>query len=216
MTRRAAREKPAPPYGPTRGMIQGLQLLQRITPAKVDEGLLKSQGIAPRNEYKVIGALRFLGLIDEEGKPTERAHLLKTRGSAYAFNLQEIIRSSYADLFRYLKDRESSQEEIYNYFVAREKLGAEMAVKSARFFASLCQVASIDLGEPVPMAPLKDRSPVRKSERATVRGKGLVPPADYPLPFILAVTPETAQLKEEEMVELFRRIWRAMRQAQRY
>src|SRR5690242_15929661 len=46
---------PKPPYGPPAGMLQGLQLLQKGNVSRVDEELLKANGVAPGNEYKVVG-----------------------------------------------------------------------------------------------------------------------------------------------------------------
>jgi Family of unknown function (DUF5343) len=39
-------------------------------PAKVNADTLKKLGYAPKNESYVLNVLRFLGLIDEEGKKT--------------------------------------------------------------------------------------------------------------------------------------------------
>lgn len=211
-----------PPYGPTQGTIQALQLLQKQSPGRVDETFLRSQGIAPRNEYKVVGALRFLGLIDAEGRPTERAHLLKTRGATFTLNLQEIVREAYGDLFREVRPREATQEAVYNHFVARARLGGEMATKATRFFRKLCQWAGMPLPEepPVRRGGVRNASgpkaPARsKSSRAAPRGVAEASPGlmGDSFPFMLAITPETARLAEEELVELFRKIRRAARQA---
>ncbi|HLE02328.1 MAG TPA: DUF5343 domain-containing protein [Dehalococcoidia bacterium] len=209
-----------PPYGPTQGTIQAVQLLQRQSPAKVDEVFLRSQGIAPGNEYKVVGALRFLGLIDADGRPTERAHLLKTRGATFTLNLQEIVREAYGDLFREVRPREATQEAVYNHFVAKARLGGEMATKATRFFRTLCHWAGIPLPEEPPAR--RGRAPASSRPRAVGRGrsprpeaKATVQPDAGPglvmegLPMVLAITPETARLGEEELVELFRKIRRA-------
>ena len=71
-----------------RGMLQALNLLRRTTPSRIDSDFLRINKIAPGNEYKVVGALRFLGLIDEDGKPTEGSRLLKTKGTTYTQALQ--------------------------------------------------------------------------------------------------------------------------------
>lgn len=200
-----------PPYGPTQGTVQALQLLQRQSPARVDEALLRSQGIAPRNEYKVVGALRFLGLIDGEGRPTERAHLLKTRGAAFTLNLQEIVREAYGDLLREIRPREATREAVYNYFVVKARLGGEMATKATRFFRSLCQWAGVPLPEEPPVRRGGGRGPSRsKGSRAARRSQGEAAPG---LPLVLAITPETARLGEEELVELFRKIRRAAQES---
>ena len=81
-----------PPYGPTKGTIQALQMLRRTTPSRIDSDYLRVNKVAPGNEYKVVGALKFLGLIDEEGRPTESSRLLKTKGATYTLALQDIVR----------------------------------------------------------------------------------------------------------------------------
>lgn len=91
--------KNLPPYGPVQGTIAGLNLLQRGNVTRVDEGVLEREGVAPGNEYKVVGALRFLGLIDESGTVTERALVLRSRGSAFKLGLQEILKQAYAPPF---------------------------------------------------------------------------------------------------------------------
>ncbi|MDP2728250.1 MAG: DUF5343 domain-containing protein [Dehalococcoidia bacterium] len=211
-----------PPYGPTQGTIQTLQLLQRQSPARVDETFLRSQGIAPRNEYKIVGALRFLGLIDEDGRPAERAHLLKTRGATFTLNLQEIVREAYSDLFREVRSREATREAIYNYFVTKARLGGEMATKATRFFRSLCQWAGIPLPEEPPARRGGRRGPSRATASSRTkalgpagkgRGQGQPLPVGEGLPLMLAITPETARLAEEELVELFRKIRRAAQQS---
>ncbi|MDO8689546.1 MAG: DUF5343 domain-containing protein [Dehalococcoidia bacterium] len=220
------RSSPPPPYGPTQGTIEALQLLQKQSPARVDESFLRAQRIAPRNEYKVVGALRFLGLIGDDGRPTEKAHLLKTRGGAFTLNLQDIVRDAYADLFKEIRPRDATREAIYNHFVTRVRLGGEMAIKATRFFQSLCRWAGIAVPEEAPVrrgaaggvgrlaAPERARAPrvSRKNAVATapaaaasVEGLGL--------PFMLAITPETARLGEDELVDLFRKIRRAAQQS---
>ena len=142
----AVPSKSLPPYGPAKGMIQGLELLQRSNPARVDEALLRVHGIAPHNEYKVVGALRYLGVIDEHGVPTAKSRLLKTRGAAFKLHLQDIIRTAYADLFASIPAGEATREKIYNYFVTEVGLAGEMATKASRFFIEICRLAEINLG----------------------------------------------------------------------
>ena len=92
------------PYGPTRGMLQALQLMRKTTPSKIDGSYLRSNQIAPGNEYKVVGALRFLEIIDDDGRPTEKSRLLKTKGPAFTAALQNIIRNAAVARFCYLFD----------------------------------------------------------------------------------------------------------------
>ena len=104
-----------PPYGPASGMIQAIQLFRKEVPPRVDGEYLRRVGIAPGNEYKVIGALRYLGLIDEDGRPTEKTRLLRARGSTFVMALQEIVKEAYRDLFSYLERLKNfTKDDIYN------------------------------------------------------------------------------------------------------
>src|SRR3989304_1383343 len=133
----------APPYGPARGMLEGLRLLQKTTPARVDAAFLRTHNIAPGNEYKVVGSLRFLGLVDEEGSPTDTSRLLKTRGPAQTQGLQQIVRAAYGELLSSMDLAQATKEEIYNHFITEAGVGPEMAAKTTRFFIDLCLEAGI-------------------------------------------------------------------------
>lgn len=196
---------PTLPYGPTKGMMQALQLMCRSTPAKVDGSFLRLNKIAPGNEYKVIGALRFLGIIDEEGRPTEKSKLLKTKGATFTAALQEIVRNAYKSLFACLDGHPCSQEDIYNHFVVQSGLGPEMAAKTTRFFVQLCEMAEIDLGlsrkEKGVGDPKKGSGGPRRAEGpAAARASG----GQFPL--FLALTPEMASMDTEQLTEFLKKL----------
>jgi len=214
------------PYGPAKGMIEGLNLLRRTTPTKVDEEFLRANRVAPGNEYKVVGALRFLHLIDEDGRPAEKSRLLKTRGPAHQFNLQRIVREAYCDLFSRLDPTEATKDAVYNYFVTEHGMGSEMATKATRFFVELCRMAGIELAGHLP------RVSSRKGRNAAARQRGIVRAVGEPtampsmqsdivlsgrmaasdgFPLVLAITPETARMPEDELADLFRKITNALK-----
>lgn len=205
---RAAGEQPPPfPYGPTSGMLQALQLMRKSTPARIDGNFLRVNRIAPGNEYKVVGALRFLGVINDEGRPTEKSRRLKTKGVAFISGLQELVREAYANLFQYLNGNGFSQEDIYNYFVTEEGLGTEMAAKTTRFFIHLCRMAEIELGfnkKRVSSESNKTGVSNRKqaAQNQTVTQLGSL----NGFPLILALTPETASMDTNELTEFFKKL----------
>ncbi|MBI2906559.1 MAG: DUF5343 domain-containing protein [Chloroflexi bacterium] len=206
-------KKRLPPYGPASGMIQGLKLLERLTPAKIDGEYLRANKIAPGNEYKVVGALQFLGLIDEDGRPTEKCRLLKTQGPPHMLALQQIVRGAYRDLFDKISPREATREQIYNHFVADLGMGAEMASKATRFLVGLCHLAQIDLAAAPSLRPKTASRPPRK-KRSRVRPAPATSSAESPtLPFVFAITAEVAEMDEEKLTEIFRKMSRALRRA---
>ena len=215
--------RPIPPYGPTGSTIRGIELLGRITPAKVDSALLHAHRVAPGNEYKVVAALRFLGLIDPEGRPTERVRLLKARGPVFALGLQEMLRQAYGGIFARLNLREASREQLYNHFVTEEGMGAEMAAKATRVFEALCRLAKIELSPQLdekrpasekatrgrPRIPSRKR--LQRRGRTQTRSQGQSVPPTFPLVF--ALTPEVADMELDRLVELLRKMRLAIRRS---
>ena len=206
-------QKAVPPYGPTRGMLQALEMLRKTTPSRIDSDFLRDSGVAPGNEYKVAGALKFLGLVDESGRPTEKSRLLKTKGDTYSQTLKEIVRTAYADLFQRLDAGKMNRDEIYNYFVTEGGLGAEMANKATRFFVKLCELAGIDLGsgESTPERP-RGRKAGAERKAAPCPGKAVLRDSDFPL--VLTLTPDTADMDVDRLTELFRKMRTAWERSQ--
>ena len=207
-----------PPYGPTRGTLQSLQLLRRTTPARIDSDFLRVNRIAPGNEYKVVGALRFLKLIDDDGRPTESSRMLKTKGATYTLALQDIVRNAYSGAFNRLKPKEITRDSIYNYFVTEGGLGAEMATKATRFLIRLCRLAEIeiaaDAAQPAQRGRRRARSQrqVYRLPQAEAAGENGQKALSAP-PFLLALTPETARMDVDELTDLFRKVRTALEQS---
>jgi hypothetical protein len=207
-----------PPYGPTKGTLQALQLLRRMTPSRIDSDFLRVNKIAPGNEYKVAGALRFLGLIDGDGRPTEASRMLKTKGATYTLALQDIVRNTYSGLFRALRPNEFTRDSIYNYFVTEGGLGAEMATKATRFLTKLCRLAEIEIvvdqSHASTAGKRRSRGPQQAHRRAHTGpvGPGNVV-SDAAFPFAIALTPETAKMDVDQLTDLFRKMRVAFEQS---
>src|SRR5205814_3895467 len=97
-----AKAPKAHPYISSSGpIVQAIEHLRRSFLATVSADTLKKLGIALKNESYLINILRFLSVINEEGKRTDRA--------AKAFNLHDdaefqrafgqMVKDSYVDLF---------------------------------------------------------------------------------------------------------------------
>jgi|YelNatPaOPRAMG01_1025707.scaffolds.fasta_scaffold16415_5 hypothetical protein len=78
-----------PPYGNIVWYDSFFKLLERIQIDKVDKSFLKTHGIAASNEYKLIGGLRFLGLIDENGNAKDKMYALRVVGDEYKENFKK-------------------------------------------------------------------------------------------------------------------------------
>jgi hypothetical protein len=212
-----------PPYGPARGMLQALHLLRRTTPPRIDSDFLRVNKIAPGNEYKVVGALRFLGLIDEDGKPTEGSRLLKTKGTTYIQALQDIVRKAYSGVFHGLQSDGVTREKIYNYFVTEGGLGAEMATKATRFLVKLCRMAEIELAPELPRGASRGKRKAKAQPQYYIKSQAEPGGRDFDLqspavvsaqfPMVLALTPEMASMSVEQLTKLFRKMRVALEQS---
>jgi hypothetical protein len=201
-----------PPYGPTRGMLQALQMLRRMTPSRIDSDFLRINKIAPGNEYKVVGALKFMKLIDDDGRPTDNSRLLKTKGPTYTLALQDIVRSAYSGVFRGLRPNEITRDGIYNYFVTEGGLGSEMATKATRFLLKLCRLAEIEISSDQHDTSARSKRKPRTQQHSYRRlqsdlagqDQSRIVPTSFPL--VVALTPELAELNVDQLADLFRKM----------
>ena len=82
-------------------LAQVVTQFRKSFPAKVDASTLKKLGIAPNNESYVLNVVRFLGLIDQEGKRTPDATktLNLTDDAQFSKAFAALVSKAYAELF---------------------------------------------------------------------------------------------------------------------
>jgi len=171
-----------------------------------------------------VGALRFLGLIDEDSKPTEGSRLLKTKGTTYTQALQEIVHKAYSGVFHGLRGNGVTREGIYNYFVTEGGMGAEMASKATRFLIKLCRLAEIELAPESPRGASRGKRKGKAQPQHYIKSQAELGGRDFDLqsptqvastqfPMVLALTPEVAAMSVEQLTELFRKMRIALEQS---
>jgi len=116
------------PYISGAGNIaQMVKHLRSSFPAKVTSETVKKLGIAPNNESYVINALQFLGVINEEGKKTEKGKVLTIhKEEDFRKNFEELIREAYKDLFELHGDKvwEMDSDGLVHYFRQSDQTSA--------------------------------------------------------------------------------------------
>src|SRR3954449_9265855 len=93
---------PSHPYISGAGNItQMIGFLRKTFPATITSDTVKRYQLASKNESYVINVLHFIGLIDEQGKRTEKGHgVLTTHGEeAFQKAFEGLVREAYKDLF---------------------------------------------------------------------------------------------------------------------
>jgi hypothetical protein len=114
---------------------------RRSFPATVDAKTLKKLGIAPNNESYVLNVLRFLGLIDQEGKRTDEAKKTFTlhEDDAFASAFANLVKTAYSDLFELHGDAawDLDQDSLITFFRSSDETTATVGKLQASTFRHL-------------------------------------------------------------------------------
>lgn len=166
-----------PPYGSVKWYREILGIVRKKKPKTIDKEFLRINQIAPGNETKVLLGLKFLGIIDEEGNPTELMDSLRTLNEdKFREALRNIINKAYADLFDKLILERASFMDLVTYFMQVHGMSETVAKQAAHCFIFFCQESGIHLPEnltvkakekipqPAKGAPRKRKTRVEKHE----------------------------------------------------
>jgi hypothetical protein len=178
------------PYISGAGNItQMIGFLRKNFPASVTSETVRKLGVASKNESYVINALQFLGLIDEEGKRTERGRDVMTIHNEADFQkaFQSVVRDAYADLFEIRADDAwtMGRDQLISYFRNADKTSEVIGTRQAGVFLALRGLAghanesSADSSKskvpPVKRAAVKKTKPPAQSQAPKVNADGLSP-----------------------------------------
>lgn len=90
------------PYVASAGpLVKTVTHLRKSFPKEVTADTLRKLGVAPKNESYAINVLRFLGVIDDEGKKVDAKAkaLVQHQEEAFAAEFGKLVRESYEELF---------------------------------------------------------------------------------------------------------------------
>lgn len=126
-------------------LAQVITQFRKSFPAKVDASTLRKLGIAPNNESYVLNVVRFLGLIDQEGK--------KTPDATKTFNLHDdaqfskgfsgLVSKAYSELFDLHGDGawDLDNPALINFFRTHDETTAVVGKLQASTFKGLAAYA---------------------------------------------------------------------------
>jgi len=110
-------------------------------PAQIDASTLKRLGIAPSNESVVIGVLRFLKFIDDDGKKTKEGSEVfhKHDDAEFAKTLEQHVKKAYSELFDLRGDESWKVDRniLIGFFRATDETSALTAKRQAIAFETL-------------------------------------------------------------------------------
>jgi hypothetical protein len=150
-------------------IIQAINHLRRSFPASVSADTLKKLGIASKNESYLINILRFLSVIDDEGKRTAQA--------AKVFNLHDdaefqkafgqMVKAAYVDLFALHGDSTWTLDlnALITFFRQTDQSSGIVGGRQANTFRTLAALSG------------HGEAPVPKLRTSSATGKGTRKPA---------------------------------------
>ncbi|GAC1472451.1 MAG: hypothetical protein PVSMB7_25150 [Chloroflexota bacterium] len=127
------------PYTSMRSLREFLEHMRGISvPARVDRKFLQRLGVARNNEWALLSALKFLGIVDDHGLPTPVYRRLQTSG--WHEVLREQVIAAYRPLLE-LGGETMSADELRNYF--RVEYSPSQADNAARFFREIARLSDL-------------------------------------------------------------------------
>jgi hypothetical protein len=114
-----------------------LSVIQRQNPSIIDSSFLAQ--IAPSNEGKLLAQLKFLGVIDEQGKPTKLLAKLNMVGEEQKLAFQEIAGEAYRDLQSEIKIEKAVPDDLVNFFIRKYAFTRDKAINAAKFYLYLVE-----------------------------------------------------------------------------
>lgn len=167
------------PYISGAGNItQMIGFLRKNFPAIVNSDTVKKLGVAPRNESYIINALRFIGVIDQESKRTDRGHEVLSMHDQEAFKkaFEGLIRDSYKDLFDLRGDGAwtMNKDELIGYFRNADKTSDVIGTRQAGLFQAFRTLAGHEKVTATTKNGGAPKPDVKASNSKTIKAKGPV------------------------------------------
>jgi hypothetical protein len=136
----------AHPYTTTiAGMVAAIRQLRSNFPAVVTADTLKKWSIASNNEAPIIVVLRFLNLIDEEGKKVadNAKAFVEHDDQAFASKFEAVVREAYSDLFDTWGDAawDLEKNKLIGFFRNADSTSARVGQEQAATFLALAGLA---------------------------------------------------------------------------
>jgi len=168
------------PYAPPSNVTSILQRVRsRNLPERIDPEYLRDAGIPEGTVHRTFFALKFLGLLDEEGELTSALKSIATStDEEYRSILSGLIRDRYSDVFSVVDPAEDAQDQILNVF--RRYTPGSQRKRMVIFFLGMCReagIATLDVPRPRAMGRSREVAETRprvKTSGASVVSKGVV------------------------------------------
>lgn len=134
------------PYVASAGpLVKAVTHLRKSFPKEVTADTLRKLGVAPKNESYVINVLRFLGVIDEEGKKVEdkAKALVNHQEDAFSKEFGMLVHDAYEELFELHGDAAWTQDRsaLTQFFRTTDHSSDVVGSRQASTFSALAALS---------------------------------------------------------------------------
>ncbi len=149
------------PYAPAVAVLGVIRRLRdRNLPDPLTPEELTRIGVSEGNTHRTLRALRFLGLVDDDGRRTASFDRLgRATTHEYPELLGEVVRKAYKKVFEAVDPATATDIELHNAFRGIEPRGQRD--RMVALFQGLCREAEIISGGPPEFVQRKRPTPIR-------------------------------------------------------
>jgi len=190
------------PYAPTQGVLAVIRRFrERGLPDVLTLQSLQPLGIAAGNAPRVLAALRFLGLIDEDGRRTEIFNRLgQATTEQYPEQFAQIVRAAYAPVFTIVDPAVDSDIALADAF--RQYQPQAQRDRMIALFRGLCREAEIVEGGPVTRRRRRQgeaaqtRQPRQRTQQQLTAAEPVIVPSDADEDYLVDYRPISALIQQ--------------------
>ncbi|MFQ5934440.1 MAG: DUF5343 domain-containing protein [Dehalococcoidia bacterium] len=145
-----------PPYVAYSAWLRLLAGLRADIPDRIDNSYLRPYRFNQATRSMLLGALRFLGLVDHQNRPTEElSALVQCNESEYPQRLRKLVEGSYRTVLARARLTRATPDQLKAQFEAMGAKG-DVARKCVSFFVAVAQDAGMRVS---PHLPRRRRQP---------------------------------------------------------
>ena len=133
------------PYCTVKAFRACVEILKVAPPALIDRDSLVERGLSPHAVYPVLGALRFLVIVDEDGQLTQNVTAFLDEGDLAG--RRQVFEQAYAGLLRDVTFPIDEREDVDRLLIERHDVATGVAAFCATFFLWLAAESGIPVSE---------------------------------------------------------------------
>jgi hypothetical protein len=157
-----------PPYASAGDLDTFFDRIAKMgAPVRIDQKWVKDYKLAAAQPPAIVSVLKWLGIIDQNGKPTTRLWDEVRVPASRQAKLEELVRASYSEVFNAIDVSEASRDELEGTFIQVYQSGDPG--RHVVCFVALCRHAGIPTKAVGPSKPKPGDGEPRRRERKRER-----------------------------------------------